>query len=99
MVKISDDEAPLPQHLLPLPQQHQQDDDNEDDEESDGEEEPDKELPHNGPLIISKPQVAISADIEVYIGTFQGGAKSVGPSGTEPDGTLGAWHRQRDSGR
>ena len=56
MVKVGDDQAPLPQHLLPLPQQHQQEDD---DEESDGEEqeEPEKDLPHNGPLIITKPQV------------------------------------------
>ena len=58
---MSGDEAPTPQHLLPLPQQHQQDDDDEDDEESDDQqEEPDKELPNNGPLIITKPQVNIS---------------------------------------
>ena len=67
VVKMSGDEAPPPQHLLPLPQQQQQDDDDEDDEESDDEEqeEPDKGLPHNGPLITTKPQVVIS-DIVVY---------------------------------
>ena len=69
VVKMSGDEAPPPQHLLPLPQQHQQDDDDEDDEESDDEEqeEPDKGLPHNGPLITTKPQVIISSDIVEYM--------------------------------
>ena len=64
MVKVGDDQAPLPQHLLPLPQQHQQEDD---DEESDGEEqeEPEKELPHNGPLIITKPQVMTVSEFVV----------------------------------
>ena len=69
VVKMSGDEASLPQHLLPLPQQHQQDDDDEDESDDDEQEEPDKELPHNGPLIRTKPQVAIS-DIVVITSNF-----------------------------
>ena len=38
VVKMSGDEASLPQHLLPLPQQHQQDDDDEDESDEDEQE-------------------------------------------------------------
>ena len=68
VIKMSGDEVAPPQHLLPLPQQHQQADDDEDDEESDEEqEEPDKELPPNGPLIITKPQVVTSVEIAMFM--------------------------------
>ena len=61
-VKIPGNDAPLPPHLLPLPQQDLQDDYNHDGEDSEEEEqdEPEKELPSNGPLVIGKPQVDIS---------------------------------------